>query len=215
MPDVQIRRAERRLAGDAARWLRNLAKLGFNELWGVDPFIKKSREEAGISLRKSNLANFACGRSDKFELVAFNHSLEHTPDQTETLTAAASLLKHQGTCLIRIPILPCASWERYGTDWVELDAPRHLYIHSHTSIRLLGEKVGMKLHQVSYDTSAFEFYGSEQYMRDIALTDPRSLWVNPKSELFSADELRKFDELASKANKTSTAGRAVFVFRKI
>jgi len=201
--------------GDAARWLRNLAQLGFNQLWGVNPFIKCSRKDAGIILSKRNLADFARERNGEFELVVFNHSLEHIPNQIETLSAAVRLLKRDGACVVRLPILPCSSWTKYGTNWVELDAPRHLYIHSHRSIKWLADKVGLNLHHVSYDTSAFEFYGSEQYLRDIALTDPRSYWVNPNSSLFSADQLKEFDRLAAQANRTATAGRAVFLFRRI
>lgn len=200
--------------GESARWLHDLEELGFNRLWGVDPFIKQSRTDQGIRLIKSDLASFAVGHEGVFDLVTFNHSLEHVPNQAETLAATTSLLKPQGTCIVRIPVLPCASWDRYGTDWVELDAPRHLYIHSHTSIRMLGEQVGMKLDQVFYDTSDFEFYGSEQFARNIALIDSQSVWKNPDTTLFSPDERRRFEELAAQANRTQTAGRAAFVFRK-
>lgn len=200
--------------GDAARWLHDLGKLGFNRLSGVDPFIERSRTVQGVQLIKSDLATFAIGREGTFDLVTFNHSLEHLPNQAEALATTVSLLKPQATCVVRIPVLPCASWDKYGTDWVELDAPRHLYIHSHTSIRMLGEQVGMKLNQVFYDTSDFEFYGSEQYARDIALTDSQSVWTNPNTTLFSPDERRRFEELAAQANRTETAGRAAFVFRK-
>jgi 2-polyprenyl-3-methyl-5-hydroxy-6-metoxy-1,4-benzoquinol methylase len=200
--------------GDTARWLQNVAALGFDQLWGVDPFIKKSRRENGVSLVKATLIDFLPGNEGTFELVTFHHSLEHVPNQRETLDAAAALLARNGTCVVRIPALPCEAWERYQTEWVELDAPRHLYIHSHSSIKLLAEAAGMDLQSVSFDTSSFEFYGSEQYKRDIPLTDPQSLWINPASRLFTTEELSAFEGLASLANRNGTGGRAVFVFRK-
>ena len=200
--------------GDAARWLRNLSDLGFKRLWGVDPHIKTTRNENGVQLVKSNLTEFANGRDGQFELVSFHHSLEHIPDQSEVLKAAARLLKPKGSCVVRIPALPCSAWNLYGIDWVELDAPRHLYIHSHNSLQFLAERSGLKLRTITFDTSSFEFFGSEQYRRDIPLTDPRSLWIDPKSTLFSDDEKNRFEEMAREANRLGTAGRAVFVFHK-
>ncbi len=32
-------------------------------------------------------------------------------------------------CLIRIPIKTEHIWNLYGVDWVQVDAPRHFYIH--------------------------------------------------------------------------------------
>ena len=163
---------------------------------------------------KTDVTAFARRHEGRFELVTFHHSLEHIPDQFGALQAAANLLTRNGACIVRIPALPCRAWDVYGTDWVELDAPRHLYIHSRSSITTLAERAGLRLEQLGFDTTAFEFFGSEQYKQDVPLSDPSSLWINPESPLFTEEEKRRFEDLARTANQTKTAGRAVFMFRK-
>jgi SAM-dependent methyltransferase len=200
--------------GESAVWLNDLRDVGFAALWGVDPFLKADIRRGGLQLIKDELHSFATRAGNSFELVAFNHSLEHVPDQRQALAAASELLVPNGTCLVRIPMLPCAAWDTYGVDWVELDAPRHLYIHSRKSIELLAVSVGLKLRNVSFDTAAFEIYGSEQYRRDIPLTDPRSHWVNEYAGTFSSDQLADFVFKAEASNANGTAGRAVLEFSK-
>jgi SAM-dependent methyltransferase len=201
--------------GEVAPWLRDLHAIGFTRLFGVDPFLKESGRRRGINFVKDELHHFASKAPHSFELIAFNHSLEHIPDQKRTMDAAAKLLRTGGTCVIRIPLLPNAAWETFGVHWVELDAPRHLYIHSRKSIELLAGESGMALTAIWYDTSSFELYGSELYARGIPLTDPHSPWVNPSSSLFSKAEMLEFERCAIERNRAGTAGRAVLEFRKL
>ena len=51
-----------------------------------------------------------------------HHSFEHIRDPEETLNAAANLLAEEGTIVVRIPVVSSYAWERYGVDWVQLDA---------------------------------------------------------------------------------------------
>jgi 2-polyprenyl-3-methyl-5-hydroxy-6-metoxy-1,4-benzoquinol methylase len=200
--------------GSAARWLRQMRSLGFSQLVGVDPFLRDTVPPPGITLIKSDVS--ALKEADgRFSLITFHHSLEHIADQHAALRAARSLLADEGVCLVRIPITS-ASWTRYGVDWVELDAPRHLYLHSLTSIVLVAEVVGLHLHDVVFDTpdDGFEFYGSEQYRRDIPLHSPLSHAENPRVGLFSKEEMAAFRREAATANANGTAGRAGLYFRK-
>ena len=201
--------------GEAAEWLNDLREVGFTALWGVDPYLKSDGETDGIHLVKDDLCAFAERARGTFELIAFNHSLEHILDQRQVLAAAGNLLTPGGTCVVRIPMLPCLAWEVYGVDWVELDAPRHLYIHSRRSIELVAQQAGLTLRHVSFDTSGFELFGSEQYKLDIPLTDPRSAWMGSGSAIFSMEQLEEFDRRAGEANRDGTAGRAVLEFSKL
>lgn len=62
--------------------------------------------------------------------ILFNHFLEHTPDQLETLQKVSRILADDGVCLVRIPVKTESVWKMYGVDWVQIDAPRHLFIHN-------------------------------------------------------------------------------------
>lgn len=199
--------------GGQAQWLQDLQRTGFSNLLGIDPFIKADLNVHGIPIRQIDISSYANHSSGHFDLITLHHSLEHIPNQLDTLSATKRLLAPSGTCAIRIPTASSLAWEKYGVDWVELDAPRHLYLHSKQSLQELAKSIGLELFDIQYDTTAFEFYGSEQYKLGIPLTDPRSLWVNPASTVFSHETQRTFEELASQANIDGSAGRACFFFR--
>lgn len=195
--------------GAHSKWLTALAGLGFNNLVGADPFIPSDQQYGNVRILKRELDDI----EGTFDLITLHHSLEHIPDQSKLLAAVRARLAAGGTCLIRIPIVSSFVWEKYGTNWVELDAPRHLYLHSLNSITEIGRAAGLELYDVLYDSLPFEFYGSELYARDIPLNDPRSPWINPDSDLFTPDEMERFEADAAKVNAGGRGGRAGFYFR--
>ncbi|MDP1678929.1 MAG: class I SAM-dependent methyltransferase [Candidatus Nitrotoga sp.] len=195
--------------GEHSSWLLNARGFGFNNLVGVDPFIKQDKLEFGINYFKKNLTELA----GKFRYITFHHSLEHIPDQLAQLTAARHLLDAGGICLVRIPLVSSYVWEKYGVNWVELDAPRHLYLHSKESIKLLAEKAGFYLIDTICDSSEFEFAASEQYQAGIPLFDQRSYLVNLDKSIFTTQQMDAFKQEAMRVNANDTGGRAGFFFR--
>jgi SAM-dependent methyltransferase len=191
-------------------WLTSLEKLGFTKLLGIDPLIPGDQHHGQIRIAKSEL----CDIPGKFSLITLHHSLEHIPNQEAIMIQIEQHLKPDGVCLIRIPIISSHAWEEYKTNWVEFDPPRHLYLHSLKSLTLLAKKAGLEVFDIQYDTTAFEFYGSEMYSRGIPLTDENSPWINANSSLFTKEEMRGFETLANKVNQTGQSGRAAFFLRK-
>lgn len=186
-------------------------KLGFKNLLGIDPFIQENAMFQGVPVLKRDLSE-ADGR---FSLVMFHHSLEHISSQRETLELAWKLLEKGGVCLVRVPLVSSALWEKYGVNWVELDAPRHLYLHSEESISKLGEMVGFKLTNVIFDTEAWELIASEQYAEGIPLRADNSYFVTPEASMFSVDQVKAFEHEAAQLNADKRAGRAAFYFQKL
>lgn len=195
--------------GEHSWWLLQAQKLGFTNLVGADPFIQQDKREAGINYFRKSITEL----EGKFRYITFHHSLEHIPDQLAQLSAARRLLAAGGVCLVRIPLVSSFVWEKYGLDWVELDAPRHLYLHSRESIKLLAEKAGLVLFDTIYDSNEFEFAASEQYRAGIPLFDERSYLVNRDRSIFSEEEMVAFKQEAKRVNADCTGGRAGFFFR--
>jgi hypothetical protein len=196
--------------GIYSNWLASLEELGFTELLGVDPLISGDQNYGCIRIARSEL----CDVPGKFSLITLHHSLEHISNQEATLIQIEKHLARDGICVIRIPIIPSRVWEEYGTNWVELDTPRHIYLHSLKSLNLLAKNAGLEVFDIQYDTTAFEFYGSEMYARDIPLTDKNSPWINASSTLFSKEEMDDFKVEANSVNQSGQAGRAAFFLRK-
>lgn len=195
--------------GTRSAWLLNLQTMGFKNLFGVDPFIDQEVRDNNIVIHKNQLSEL----SGSFDVITFHHSLEHIPDQIDALRRVSQLLNPGGTIIIRIPTVSSYAWRHYGTNWVEMDPPRHLFLHSKKSIKRLGEVAGLWLHSSACDSLAFEFYGSEQYLRGIPLTDEKSYWKNENTDIFTTDEIQAFMRLAERVNKNGECGRACFFFK--
>lgn len=190
--------------------LQTLHSFGFKNLAGADAFIEKDIfYPTGVNIYKRCLEQI----EPAFELVMLHHSFEHFPDPFESLQQIHRLVENGGVVLIRIPMANYA-WQKYGVDWVQLDAPRHLFLYTEKSFRYLAEKAGFKFEHVTYDSGSFQFWGSEQYTRDIPLTDPRSYWTDKSSELFTDSQIKEWEEEAEKLNASGEGDMACFYLRK-
>ena len=187
--------------------LRLLSAFSFQELWGFDPFIPGDRDDGGIHLRATSLDHVP----DTFDLVMFNHSLEHVADPVEVLAQARERLRPGGSILARVPIAGSWADREYGVHWVGLDAPRHLAIPSVRGIQVAAERSGLSIRRVFYDSWSLQFWGSQQYRRGIRLRDPRSVFEGGNA--FSAAELAAFDTRAQELNKRGEGDLAGFVLR--
>lgn len=192
--------------------LSDLKGLGFHYLLGVDPFIKEDIEYKNhLKIQKKSIHEV----DGKWDLIMFHHSFEHIPDPLETLESATRLLNDGGTCLIRIPTASSYAWEHYRENWVQLDVPRHYFLHSIKSIEYLAEKTGLEVEKIIYDSTDFQFWGSEQNIKGITLMDPRSRFVNTKSlDVFSQAEIAQFKQKAELLNREKQGDSIAVFLRK-
>jgi len=174
-----------------------LLSAGVKNSIGIDPNINNDcfYQDRRIVI-KSNFFDI----TGKYDLITFHHSLEHMPNQVQTLTHAKKLLKARGNILIRIPTVSSAAFEIYREKWCQLDAPRHLYLHSHASIRDAANKAGLTIQSLWCDSKEGQFIFSEQYKRGISLFDTHSYQINKKTNLFSAKQINDFRQRAAQLN---------------
>lgn len=79
--------------------------------------------------------------------------------------------------------------------------------------RLAAEE-GFDVGGVAHDSTAFQFWGSEQYRRDIPLADPRSYFVSPGDSIFTAAQIDEFGKRAEELNARGEGDQAAFYLRK-
>jgi hypothetical protein len=190
--------------------LVDLEQLGCRNLTGIDPYIDRDHINNQIMILRRGIFSL----QDKYRLVMFNHSLEHMADGLAQLKQAHRLLADGGACLVRIPTVDSFVWQHYGTHWVELDAPRHLFLHSMRSISLLANAAEFHVVQVQHEATAFEFIGSEQYQQDIPLRSVHSHFVTPKQSIFSDEAIAGYNESARWVNNNNAAGRISILLAK-
>ena len=197
-------------SGTGARLIR-LRQKGFENITGIDVFIKKDIiYDKGLRILKKDINNLR----ERYDFIMMNHSFEHMPDPIGTLTAINRILLPNRFLLIRIPVAGSFSWEKYRTNWVALDAPRHFYLHTQKSMEILAQKTGFKITQALFDSSEYQFIGSEQFKNNIFLRSENSYFNNPEKSIFSKKTIRKYKKMAAKLNKVEKGDAACFYLYK-
>jgi SAM-dependent methyltransferase len=189
--------------------LVSLKEFGYKNLLGVDRFIPRSIDYGdGVTVIKGVLADLT---GTSWDLVMFHHSFEHMPEPARVLQLTADLLAPGGHCLIRIPVVGWA-WEHYGVHWAQLDAPRHLFLHTERSFRMLAGQAGLQVHDVTYDSTDLQFWVSELYSRNVDLA---SVDMTRPQKIFSKSEMRNFRVHAERLNAQGRGDSAVFKLLKL
>ena len=192
-------------------FLYMLRNAGFTNTMGTDPYIHETTAyKNGLTIYKQAIHEMR----GEWDLIMFHHAYEHVPDPLETLVSTARLLTPGGVCLIRIPVSSSYAWEHYRTNWVQLDAPRHYFLHTVASMSLLASQAGLTLDQVIYDSTEFQFWGSEQYQRDIPLNAPQSYKHDPQHSIFTPEKIAEYHRHAEELNQRGRGDKAVFCLRK-
>ncbi len=195
----------------SGRLIYSLKEIGFQNLLGIDPYLAKDIEyENGVKVLKKSVFDL----TGTWDFIMFHHVFEHVCNPQETLEQASRLLKPDGTCMIRVPIVPCYVWEKYGIHWVQLDAPRHFFIHSPESIKILAQKTKLKIEKMIYDSTIMQFWGSEQYLKGIQLFGDNSYGVNPRKSIFSERQINDFNEQSLQLNQAGRGDQVAVVLRK-
>jgi len=194
----------------SGKLLSILHRGGFSELVGIDPYLPNDLHYGnGLSLLKKDLKDI----DQKFDLITLNNSFEHMPEPLVVLKKLNDILMKDGLLIMGIPVIGYA-WRYYGVNWVQLDAPRHLYIQSTKSMEILSKKTGFMVSDISYTSDEFQFWGSEQYIKNIPLMDDRSYWTNPTNSIFSKEDIETFKHRAIELNQKKDGDQASFFLKK-
>ncbi|SDF62350.1 hypothetical protein SPACI_040380 [Sporomusa acidovorans DSM 3132] len=186
--------------------LRLMLDAGFMNLTGVDPNIERDIVyEDKVKIYKSEIFDL---NNVQFDLIMLHHSFEHMLNPYQILNKVYDLLPPNGYVLIRIPIASSYAWRHYNINWVQLDAPRHLFLHTVKSMELLAKKAKLVIKDIVWDSSEFQFIGSEGYIKGIPLN-------KLKKSKFSQDEICQYRSKAQELNLKHDGDQACFYLQKI
>jgi SAM-dependent methyltransferase len=196
-------------------YLLKLFELGYTRLWGVDPFMQDNAVRTfPVRLERRSLLDVDPAEGP-VDAILFSHSLEHIAEQHETIARARELLVPGGLCLVGLPTVSSWAWDHYRADWAQLDAPRHLYLHSRRSLVALAERHGFAVERVVDDSTAFQFWGSEQNRMGVPLASATSWQTSPRRSAFTHEQIRNFDERAVELNKQGCGDQFSAYLRKV
>jgi 2-polyprenyl-3-methyl-5-hydroxy-6-metoxy-1,4-benzoquinol methylase len=187
----------------SGRLLHLLYKRGFRNLQGIDPFNKQAiiYIENDVAVRKATIFDV----TEHYDFIMLNYSLEHSPNPHSVIKKLINILNDNGAILVRIPILDCYSYKKYNLNWVQMDAPRHIYLYTIKSILTLCEEYGLICKELFYDSDEYQFIQSEKYERHLTYNDPIH---------FSKRKIREFRKLANMLNKSGEGDQVTMYFQK-
>ena len=199
------------LGSGSGELLARMHNAGFRNILGVDPYIENDLELSnGIKILKKEILNV----DDDFDFIILHHSFEHMADPLLVLKKLYQILRPNRYVLIRIPVSSSYAWKEYNVNWVQLDAPRHLFLHSIDSMQLLATQTGFQIENIVFDSSAFQFWGSEQYLRNVPLRSDNSYLVNPDKSIFTLEQIRIYEKKAIELNDKNEGDSACFYLYK-
>jgi SAM-dependent methyltransferase len=190
--------------------LLDLFKIGFTHLTGLDPFIDKDLQYGDISIYKKNIFEI----TGQYDFIMLHHAFEHMDEPLKVLQQLFKLLKKGKCALIRTPVMGMCSWKKYGVNWMDLDAPRHLIIHSVKSMQLLAAQAGFELRNTIFDGNYMSLIGSDQYTKNIAWPDAASYSVNKAAAGYTKAEIENFKAVTLANNLSKQADQAAFYLFK-
>lgn len=193
--------------------LHEIADLDIRKVIGIDPFIPRDIVyKNGARVCKSGIQDLATlAGNEKFDLIMFNHSLEHSPTPFEDLANVTKFLKKDGEILIRIPVSGSEIAQKYGKYWWSLDAPRHIYLFSTKSMELLAKKCGLSVKRTHFEGTIDDFLASEQHKAGIPLLAENSYVVSKNFSAFSEAEIKGYETRIAQQNELGTAALAGFI----
>lgn len=188
-----------------------MRKFGYKHAFGIDPFIKQDiRYKNQPCILKKDISEIA----GQWDLIMLHHAFEHLDAPHEIMKQLAALLRPGGKLLIRIPTVSSEAFKHYREHWVQFDAPRHIFLHSHKGMKILGDLAGLELIEFKSDSTAFQSWGSELYRKGVSLVDPETAKAVVLNQHFTSAELTKMDELALKWNSEGSGDQGAWLFKK-
>jgi SAM-dependent methyltransferase len=189
--------------------LYHLKELGFKHVQGIDPFLAKDIHYPNeLHIYKKGIDEV----QEKFDVILFNHSLEHVENPAKILETAKDLLLPGGKIVVRIPIIGYC-WHVYREYWFGLDAPRHFFLFSKKGLELTANKVGLKLADTIFDCTLAHIISSEMY-KSRSENNKEKSYPPLLKRIMKKWTYFKYQTVLNELNKQGFSDQAAFVLTK-
>jgi SAM-dependent methyltransferase len=98
-----------------------------------------------------------------YDLVIFQHSLEHTADPGADLERVREALAPGGSIVVTVPNFGCWQARRFRDRWYHLDLPRHRTHFTAEGLARLFERAGLHAERIATSTSSVGLPATLQY----------------------------------------------------
>lgn len=100
-----------------------------------------------------------------FDVVSFWSALEHTNEPRANLREARRISKPGGTLIVQLPNAASYQARFFGGDWFSLDAPRHRYHFTLSTLDRLLSETGFQIYEKSFFSKAHNSHALRQSLK--------------------------------------------------
>ena len=194
----------------AGKWLLEKAREGYGNLYGCDPFIEEDlRYGDRVYIKKCDISGVT--EDGTYDVIRMADSFEHVTNPREVFMNAARLIKDSGRIMMSIPIFPNIAFDMFETHWYQLDAPRHIFLHSIKSMQYLARECGLEIYDFKYDSDISQIVYSFFYQHGITYDEvTRELVI----QYFEDREIQQMRDTTDKANQEDYGDHIQIYLRK-
>jgi SAM-dependent methyltransferase len=144
----------------SGHWLFRAREQGY-DTYGVEPSPAGAQIARSLELNVIQGDIFSAQYPDQFfDLIRAHHVFEHLHQPAATLAELGRILRPDGLILMMMPSIGGLNFRIFGQDWAFFDVPRHLYYFSPTSIRVLCNRLGLKVVALEFNSGSLGLVGS-------------------------------------------------------
>lgn len=110
-----------------------------------------------------------------FDIVRFNHVLEHSSSPRADLERAAQLLKSNGLLIISVPNIDSAAYFLFREYWAGLDLPRHFYFFTPLALKKYFDELGFDIVADDTDSNSEDFFHSLKHFLNSKALNKKNL----------------------------------------
>jgi 2-polyprenyl-3-methyl-5-hydroxy-6-metoxy-1,4-benzoquinol methylase len=120
--------------------------------------------EKGLDVHQGTVFDAPFG-TRRFDVILLSHVIEHVLDPIGVLRRVAELLAPRGQIVVTTPNARGIGFSIYGSCWLHLDAPRHIFLFDAHTIRLLAARAGLAVSRVVTQSNSQALADSRHYSK--------------------------------------------------
>ena len=102
-------------------------------------------------------------------------------------------------------------WNKLGSNRCS-KAFIHLYSQK---LKILLKRTEFNLEKIVFDSTEFQFWGSEQFKRGIPLNASNSYFKNPEKSIFTKNQINEYKKQSIMLNNENLGDQATFIIKKL
>ncbi|MEW6202162.1 MAG: class I SAM-dependent methyltransferase, partial [bacterium] len=166
-------------------------KHGWN-VYGIEINEDAYQYQKKLGLKVHNRELTEAGFDDAFfDVVTLWDTFEHISEPVGTLNEIHRILKRDGAVIMSLPNFESFERRLFGKVWFAIDAPRHLYHYSPSTIKQMLKKTGFGAERVMFATTATAFINSARFVMKRDKKSP--IYRTDTGQIRAASEEREDD----------------------